>query len=300
MLEYKKHAIVYIGSSNFSKQGFFLAHPNAGNVENGVIISLSDKKAILEWFSKGWEKPVSVIEWNSKAARSLKEEFTQRSYAWGERTANKKIEMCLFLSEPALIDKAKVEGNRLRYERINTNLFKSEVISANDLITINLGPRTDEIKFHVFDATSFENAKRDDGASLFSIDNNMLEETVREDILKGELAKKGIKIGSKGVNIVEPPLLEQYYYNAKHLIRLIRERKTFDEGHRKELEMELTKQHGATGIYLAMHLYNIFEQKGLKEFGIACSNKLDELFQSMPDLKRGYKHFLNRWVTPNG
>lgn len=298
MIEYAKSALVYVGSANFTKQGFFLSHKNLGNLENGVIISFSDKKEIMEWFSKGWEKPVDVAEWNSKAVESMKEDLVSPSYAWGEKKANNHIEIYLFLSNPELIDEAEFEGKKLRFKKIDTRLFKSEVISTKDVITIRL--REDNITFHVFDAISFENAKRDDGESLFSIDNNILEETVREDILKEELAKKGIKIGSRGVNIIEPPLLEQYYYNAKHLIRLIQKKKTFDESHRKELELELAKQYGATGIYLAMHLYGIFEQKGLKEFSIVCSSKLDELFQSIPILTGKYKPFLNQWIIPNG
>ncbi len=300
MIEYAKSALVYVGSANFTKQGFFLSHKNLGNLENGVIITFSDKKEIMEWFSKGWEKPVDVAEWNSKAVESMKEEFVSPSYGWGEKKANNHVEIYLFLSKPELIDKAKIEGKRTQFKQIATNLFKCEVISQKDVITISLRPDEDDITFHVFDSASFENAKRDDGENLFSIDNNILEETVREDILKEEVTKKGIKIGSRGVNIIEPPLLEQYYYNAKHLIRLIQKKKTFDESHRKELESELAKQYGATGIYLAMHLYGIFEQKGLKEFSIVCSTKLDELFQSLPNLAGKYKPFLNRWIIPNG
>lgn len=302
MLEYAKQALVFVGSANFTKQGFFLSHKNLGNLENGVIISFADKKEIMEWFSKGWEKPVDVAEWNSTATESIEEAEPPQSYAWGGKKANNHVEIYLFLSKPELIVKAKIEGMRLQFKQIATKLFKCEVVSTKDVITINLGPDEDDIKFHVFDATSFENAKRSDGESLFSIVNNILEETVREDILKEELAKKKneLKIGSRGVNIIEPPLLEQYYYNAKHLIRLIRKKKTFDESHRKELELELAKQYGATGIYLAMHLYGIFEQKGLKEFSIVCSTKLDELFQSLPDLAGKYKPFLNRWIIPNG
>lgn len=300
MLEYAKQALVYIGSANFTKQGFFLSHKNLGNLENGIIISYSAKKEIMEWFLKGWEEPVDVAEWNSKAVASMKEEFVFSSYACGEKKTNNHVEIHLFLSNPKLIHKAKIEGKRVRFKKIDVHLFKSEVISTKDVMTINFGPDEDDIRFHVFDATSFEHAKRDDGESLFSIDNNILEETVNEDILMEAIAKKGIKIGSRGVNIIEPPLLEQYYYNTKHLIRrLIQKKKTFDESHRKELESELAKQYGATGIYLAMHLYNIFQQKGLNEFSRVCSTKLDELFQSMPDLAGRYKPFLNRWIIPN-
>lgn len=299
MLEYAKQALVYVGSANFTKQGFFLSHKNLGNLENGLIIRLSDKRDLMEWFTKGWEKPVDIVTWNNSAIDNIKEEIQPNSYAWGEMKSDNHVEVYLFLSNPELVYKAKIEGKKSRFERIDSHLFKSEVISTKDIITINLQPYEDDIKFHVFNATIFENAKRDDGESLFSIDNKILEETVREDVLKEELAKKGIKIGSRGVTIVEPPLLEQYYYNAKHLIRLIQKKNYFDESHLRELEVELAKQQGATGAYLTMHLFKIFEQKGLKAFSIVCESKLDELFESLSYRTARYKSFVTRWIIPN-
>lgn len=296
MLEYAKQALLYVGSANFTQQGFFLSHPKKGNVENGLILMVSDKKDLIEWFTKGWEKPVDLDTWNSSATDTPKEDIPAQSYAWGERIADNHIEVYVFLSNPKTVHKARIEGKKTKFKKINTHLFRSEVISTKDIITIYLQDE-DDIKFHVFDPTLFENAKRDDGESLFSIDNRILDETIREEVLKAELSKRGIKISSRGVTIVEPPLLEQFYYNAKHLIKMIQRKTYFDESHLRELKAELAMQHGASGAYLTMHLYKIFKQKGLDDFSFACNNRLDDLFESLSCHTDKYMSFLNQWIN---
>src|SRR5574341_46865 len=242
LLEYEKKSVLYVGSANITKPGFFLTLPEGGNAEHGIILELSDKRDILEWLTKGWEKPVSTDDWHGSEVAMEKPDESLQSYAWGERKDNKTVELFLILSKPDFINKVKVGGKKVSFKQVGTYIYQTIVQSAKEVVIINLQPHDEDIKLQIFDVSMFENAKRDDGENLFSIDNNILDETIREDTLKREIQKKGIKIASKGVNIIEPPLLEQYYYNIRHVAKLVEKKRTFNLSHLNELKKEIQKQ----------------------------------------------------------
>jgi len=62
-IEYSNKEIVFIGSANFSRQGFFLNLAGGANNECGIIISSNEKNIVSDWFKEGWDKPITLSDW---------------------------------------------------------------------------------------------------------------------------------------------------------------------------------------------------------------------------------------------
>lgn len=298
LLEYEKKTVLYVGSANITRPGFFLELPTGGNAEHGIIVELADKRDIIEWLTKGWDKPVGIDEWNGSEVIAVEMGDSMQSYAWAERKDGKKVELYLMLSKPEIINKIRVDGKKTLFNQVGPSFYQAVVQSSREMLVVNL--HDEDIKLHIFDANVFENAKRDDGENLFSIDNNILDETIREDVLKREIQKKGIRIASKGVTIVEPPLLEQLYYNIRHVIKLIGKRRTFDASHLNELKKELQLHQNASGIYFMMQLYKVFHERKLDVFENICLERLNELIKVVQLPEKSFSGFLSQWSANNG
>ena len=97
------------------------------------------------------------------------------------------------------------------------------------------------------------------GDSLFFESNNI--DSVNPATLREAVEKDGIKVTTLGAVVVEPPYLEQYFYNVKDRIALLTRRKFFSDFHIQELKTLLEKISGGEGIYFITQLLKCFVTK---------------------------------------
>ncbi len=297
--------IVYIGSANFTKQGFFSSITEFGNQECGFIMDIRDPieiKQINEWYNKDWKKPCHPDDWNVKVEVDHDQEnFSNEPYAFAAREG-KDVKIEIFI--PGLTVKGKhfkVNSKRFYFSKSIDGLYKTT--NTFDEKTENLSIIIDnyKIKIKIFDGHEFDKIKQMDGDGLFSFIDSPIE-SINIIELSKSIDKLGIKAGNGNYEIIEPPKLEQFYYNVKRGYESIIRKKFLTKSHLMELEEVLNKLEGGTGAYAAMQFIKAFSYLELKqkillnEFKEECKSKINICLQSMGENESKFNKFLNLWV----
>lgn len=307
LLDCGDKSFLYIGSANFTNEGFFRNLSEGANNECGLIIRLSnklEKDAILDWLTKGWEKPIPPAICKMEKAEAQEEERPE-PYAWAEKNGNE-IKVFIFFPDKLSIRKVKIDGKNyvLSQMKEDVNIFYCSIklSQEKEIITVKIPNYDAELKVAIFSAEKFGEARKYDGDSLFSYDDSKID-SIRESVIREGIERDGIKVSvGRGVTVIEPPILEQFYHNAREkFVEIIKRsnKSVFSKYHLSELESELKKQHGGTGIYFISQLYKIFKSKKLIDFYKPCMDKLKELASEENvitfDGADGYESFLEKW-----
>ncbi len=296
-IEYSNKEIVFIGSANFSRQGFFLNLQQGANQECGVIISSKQKHVLDDWFNEGWEKPFTLNEW--KEDESLMEQpeelFQNCPYAWAERINTKEATLFFHIPDNDLLNNVYADGNKLQLKLKATelNIYQCNCKLKGEAIRVQIGKDYDET-IAVFQSEVFETntLKYDD---LFMISNDKMDSISYKE-MADEIDKNGIKI--LGSDIIEPPKLEHYFQIIKNNIRFIESKKQFNEFHFERLKLKLEENSNAEGIYLATQLYKIFSKKAHNKLANLCLERIKALLDETDSLNinfKSYCNFLKNW-----
>ena len=297
-IEYANKEIAFIGSANFSRQGLFLNLEQAANQECGVIISNKQKNILAEWFNEGWEKPVSATEWNEDENLAQQAEVIQdEPYVWAEKVNEKEVNLFFHLPDGQLQNKVFADGTKLVLipKVAELNIYKSKFRPKAEIILIKIGNSFSE-EIIIFNEQSFELRAKEIGESLFFESNNI--DSLSPASLQEAVEKNGIKVSTMGAVVIEPPYLEQYFYNVKNQIAILARRKYFSDYHKIELENLLQNISGGEGIYLITQLLKCFESKQQAEFCLICKSRIEELLSETETLNissQSFNTFFKNW-----
>lgn len=280
-VEYFNKEIVFIGSANFSLQGFFLNLEQAANQECGVVISSKEKHILDDWFNEGWEKPVSILEWNedeSMQAQTEVEFLDLEPYVWAETNEANETILFFYLPNPDLANKVSADNNKLNLTSNNSelNIFQCKYKPKSETVLIKIGNQfTEEIA--ILNLISFEQRAKENGDSLFFEANKI--DSVNPTLLREAIDKEGISVKTLGAVVVEPPYLEQYFYNVKYRIKQLSKRKFFSDYHTEELRTLLNNISGGEGIYFITQLLKCFESKQQDKLYRICNDRVEMLLK---------------------
>lgn len=278
--EYARKEIVFIGSANFSRQGFFLNLNQGANQECGIVISSTTKNIISDWFYEGWEKPITANEWEeAKEALSHSAElFPEQPYVWAELASNKTITIYCYLPNKEFAEQVCADNLKLALNQENPSLliFSGKYPYKSESIRITIGEKFSE-QITVFNELVFEERANEIGDSLFYEPNSI--DSVKPSILKESIEKDGIKVKTLGAVVIEPPYLEQYFYNVKNRLAVLSKRKFFSDYHLQELKNVLKDISQGEGIYFTLQLHKLFEVKQQKLLMNICKERINELLK---------------------
>ncbi|MBS1775499.1 MAG: hypothetical protein JSS64_04375, partial [Bacteroidetes bacterium] len=277
-IEYAKKEIVFLGSPNFSRQGFFQTLVQGANQECGIIISSTTKNVISDWFNEGWEKPVTVDQWieDNEAPAQSADLFPEQPYVWAELSNEKTITIFCYLPHKELAEQVYADDHKLVLKQDNPAvlIFCCSYPHKSETIRITIGKNFSE-QISVFNEFLFEERAKEIGDSLFYEPNRI--DSIEPPILKDAIERDGIKVKTLGAVVIEPPYLEQYFYNVKNRLAILSKRKFFSDYHVRELNDVLNNISGGEGVYFTMQLYKMFEMKGQKQLMNICRERISGL-----------------------
>jgi HKD family nuclease len=296
-IEYSDKEIVFIGSANFSKQGLFLNLEQGANQECGVIISSKEKHVLDNWFNEGWEKPVSIAEWEKDESMAKEEMSKNESYVWVEQLTATDVDLFFYLPDSTLHKEVYADKQKLHLvvEAKELNIYRSKFKPKGETILVKIGDSF-QVEIVIFNETSFEQRTNEIGDSLFFESNNI--DSVNPLTFREAVEKEGIKVTTLGAVVVEPPLLEQYFYNVKNKIASLEKRNFFSDSHTEELKNYLKTVSGGEGIYCTAQLLKCFENKRQIELSRICRERIEKLLSETEALNISYqsfKTFFDNW-----
>lgn len=279
-IEYARKEIVFLGSPNFSRQGFFLNLTQGANQECGILISSATKGVISDWFNEGWENPVAADDWeDDKEALKLSAElFPDQPYVWAELSDEKTITIFFYIPHKELVGHVYADDRKLVLIQQNPSvlIYHCNYPHKTENIRITIGSIFSE-QITVFNEFVFEERAKEIGDSLFYETNKI--DSIKPPILKEAIQRDGIKVKTLGAVVIEPPYLEQYFYNVKNRMAILSKRKFFSDYHVQELKDVLNNISQGEGIYFTLQLYKLFDDKKQKKLMNICKDKLKELLK---------------------
>jgi HKD family nuclease len=297
-IEYANKEINFIGSANFSRQGLFLNLEQGANQECGVIISGKQKNILADWFNEGWEKPVSITEWDEDESLAQQAEIIQdEPYVWAEKVNGKEVNLFFHLPDSELQNKVIADGQKLTLipKVADLNLYQCSFKPKGETILIKIGDFFSE-EITIFNEQLFELRAKEIGDSLFFESNNI--DSVNPATLQEAVEKDGIPITTMGAVVIEPPYLEQYFYNVKNRLAVLARRKFFSDFHNEELENLLQNISGGEGIYFITQLLKCFENKQQTELCLICNRRIEKLLSETGTLNissKSFNAFFKNW-----
>lgn len=277
-IEYARKEIVFLGSPNFSRQGFFTNLALGANQECGIIISSATKNVISDWFNEGWGKPVTADEWeqDNEAQAQSTELFPEQPYVWAELSNEKTIKIFCYLPHKEFVEQVYADEHKLVLTQENPAvlIYSCKYPHKSETIRIDIGKNFSE-HITVFNEFVFEEKAKEIGDSLFYEPNRI--DSIKPSVLKEGIERDGIKVKTLGAVIIEPPYLEQYFYNVKNRLALLSKRKFFSDYHVQELNDVLKNISAGEGIYFTLQLYKMFEEKQQKQLMNICKERINKL-----------------------
>lgn len=208
LTEFNSDAVLFIGSANFTEQGFFKTLNESANQECGIILKVSLKE-MQEWFSEVFWKQLSEIEVaNYTEAEDNSLEFFESQnnhYAWAEKE-NSKITTYIFNPNHLPVRKTK-DGNKIKLQNTDSEfLFKTNEFEEQKQ-TVNFFIGDEKISVSVFELSEYISGLNEKGESIFdlfrgiySVNPTELDTAINE----GKLSIKE----TTSIKITEPPKLE--------------------------------------------------------------------------------------------
>ncbi|MBD0332672.1 MAG: phosphatidylserine/phosphatidylglycerophosphate/cardiolipin synthase family protein [Chitinophagaceae bacterium] len=298
-IEYARKEIVFLGSPNFSRQGFFLSLAQGANQECGIIISSTTKNVISDLFNEGWEKPVTAAEWeeDKEALTQSAVLFPEQPYVWAELSGEKAITIFCYLPDKVLVEQVYADDHKLPLKQENPAvlIYSCKHPFKTESIRVTIGTNFSE-QITVFNEFAFEERAKEIGDSLFYEPNRI--DSIKPPILKEAIERDGIKVKTLGAVVIEPPYLEQYFYNVKNRIAILSKRKFFSDYHVQELKDVLKNISHGEGIYFTLQLYKLFEVKKQNQLMSICKERIKELLEET-GLKNNsvssFENFYKEW-----
>jgi len=304
ILEYPEKSFIYLGSANFTNQGFFNNLNEKANNECGLIIVTKNLEDIKEWLKKGWSKPKLYIEWiDKKDLEDEKENLESKEpYAWAERRKekNNEIKVFIYLPDNKMKNNLKIENKKAKLTQIAPLFYETSINLDKNKAGIEIKINGQEpFKILVFDEEKYEKARIYDGETLFSYKGDKIYR-INENEVSEAIIKDGVSVSvSNSVTsyLIDPPVLEQLYSNIKDNITAVEKRKQFYKSHLDELSEKLKEQKGACGLYLISRLYEVFYKKDLKEFCKKCDERIKSICEESNIIEYSkFSKFLNNWI----
>ncbi len=306
LLEYEKDSVLFIGSANFTEQGFFKSLIEGANHECGLILKVS-RDEMSQWFdSKLWEQLKEAEFGNYTVSDSdFINEKGSNFYAWAEIIDS---EITTFFYLPKIGTKVFDTNNKpIQLEPIEESgnlFFKTTQLKPSketpDVIKFIIDDEKEPVEVAIFNCKDFDEISKGLGYNpylyvkgIHSLDVS----EVREAIKFGKIHHK-----VSAVIIKEPPALEQYFYNVKETVRFYERQKYFSDYDKKMLEKRLGKFESAESLYLSIQLYKTFSKIKLKkpnlfvdDFINICKNRIDVLTNIIGINKKQMENFLEIW-----
>jgi hypothetical protein len=307
LIDYGNKAILYIGSANFTEQGFFKSLIDGGNQESGIVLKIEDKietQSVKDWFDKGWEKPQSVEDWKAMDEPTFDDpDNVDNLYAFAIKE-NRMVKLHLFLPDESIEQIRITVNSKKQYAVMNNEGFYlcelDNISASTEILKVKYG-KYPEIAVAIFSYEKYQEWIQYDGDGLFSYQSSPIESVNDKELSRG-IEREGIKVGGIKSIIIEPPKLEQFYYNVKREVNFIKHKRYFSNYHLQELEKKISSQIGGMGIYLIMQLLKTFmiaeKEKAidLKQFKIVCTKRLNQIVNDLGENKNKFNFFLQRWL----
>ncbi|MDP1726809.1 MAG: hypothetical protein Q8M15_08495 [Bacteroidota bacterium] len=240
LIEYEKNAVLFIGSANFTMQGFFNTIEQGANMECGMLLYLDNKNEMDTWFdNKLWEhiEDEKLINYIPEKDNSLNELIDAETgiYAWAELIHKKTIKT--FIYNPTQLS---VFQNNKQIVCVEENkdlkLFSTNKLKAdkNDKITFKVGDS--DITIVVFDFEEYKDSSDRKGESLLanfyglrSISPSKLKEAIKDESISLSFAKSQVKI-------TQPVFLEQQFKNIFYFTKVLIHKEIFWENQINEIK----------------------------------------------------------------
>ncbi|MEZ5045812.1 MAG: phospholipase D-like domain-containing protein [Chitinophagaceae bacterium] len=297
LTEFNSDAVLFIGSANFTEQGFFKTLNESANQECGIILKVPLKE-MQEWFGENFWKQLSEIEVaDYKEAEDNSLEFFESQnihYAWAEKE-NTKITTYIFNPNNLPVRKTK-DGNKIKLQNTDSEfLFKTnELGEQKQTVIFFIGD--EKISVSVFELTEYIAGLNEKGESIFdsfkgiySVNPTELDTAINE----GKLSIKE----TTSIQITEPPKLEQYFYNVKSLLQSIEHKKYFTDFNEKEIQNEIYKSDDGRILYLTLQLLKTFSAKqNTENIKQECWKRISELSEKLNIDQRTLNTFIKGWL----
>ncbi|MEQ1733976.1 MAG: phospholipase D-like domain-containing protein [Bacteroidia bacterium] len=295
LIEYgTNESVLYIGSANFTKQGFFNTLNEGANQECGVIVSVP-KDELNTWFNTNY--------WNELSPPELKDyEVTQEDteqlntttyYAWAEKTEQEITTTYVYNPEPLLITKTK-NGEEIK-GKTDGEIFSTTELKEDSSGKVNFYIDDKKVEVCVSVPTDYTKALNEKSESIFEGFKGINSVNTKE--LDGAINTRGINMGTTAVKITNYPKLEQYFKNVKLLTENIARKKYFSEYEEKRIETEINSNNDGCTLYLTLQLLKILKQKTNTTNSVkACEKRIDELAKHLGIGKQQLTTFTKRWL----
>jgi hypothetical protein len=175
------------------------------------------------------------------------------------------------------------------------DIYECNCKLKGETILIKIGDSFSE-EITIFNELSFEQRAKEIGDSLFFESNSI--DSVNPATLQEAVEKDGIRVTTLGAVVVEPPYLEQYFYNVKDRIALLTKRKFFSDFHTQELKTLLEKISGGEGIYFITQLLKCFENKKQTKLCDICKDRIQTLLNETETINissQSFTTFFKNW-----
>jgi phosphatidylserine/phosphatidylglycerophosphate/cardiolipin synthase-like enzyme len=298
LTEFNSDAVLFIGSANFTEQGFFKTQNESANQECGIILKVPLKE-MQEWFAESFWKQLSEIEvadYTEAEDNSLEFFDSQNNhYAWAEKV-NSIITTYIFNPNNLPVRKTK-DGIKTKLQRTDSEfLFKTTEFEEQKQ-TVNFFIGDEKISVSVFELTEYIAGLNEKGESIFdsfkgiySVNPTELDIAINE----GKLSIKE----TTSIKITEPPKLEQYFYNVKYLLQSIKHKKYFTDFNESEIQNEINKTDDGRTLYLTLQLFKVFSTKpNTENIKQECTKRISELADKLSIDQKTLNTFIKAWLT---
>jgi phosphatidylserine/phosphatidylglycerophosphate/cardiolipin synthase-like enzyme len=298
LAEFNSDGVLFIGSANFTEQGFFKTLNESANQECGIILKVSAEE-MQEWFNESLWKQLSQSEIeNYVEAKDNSLEFfeTQNShYAWAEKENFKTI---TYIFNPNQLPVTKTKGgNKINVSKVDDDFLikTTELEAQNQKVNFFIGD--EKISIPVFELSEYTLGLNEKGESIFDSFKGIY--SVNPTELDTAIDKQKLSVSeTTGIKITEPPKLEQYFYNVKYLLQSIKHKKYFSDFNEKEIQKEMNKADDGRTFYLTLQLLKVFSTKpNTESIRNVCNKRIAELSDKLNIDKKNLNTFIKGWLT---
>lgn len=298
LTEFYSYAVLFIGSANFTEQGFFKTLNESANQECGIILKVQIEE-MRDWFGQQYWKQLSDNEIaNYKEAEDNSLEFydsQNNHYAWAEKF-NTKITTYIFNPNNFPVRKTKC-GSIIKLEKTDGEFLftTNEFEEQNQKVNFFIGD--ERVSVSVFELAEYIAGLNEKGESIFesfkglySVNSIELDTAINE----GKLSTSE----NTSIKITEPPKLEQYFYNVKYLMKNIENKKYFTDFNVSEIKYEINKIDDGRTLYLTLQLFKVFSTiPNTETIKQECTKRINELAEKLNIDKKTLNTFIKGWLT---
>lgn len=294
LIEYDNaERVLYIGSANFTKQGFFNTLNDGANQECGVIVSVP-KDTLNEWFNTSyWNDPLESKKDYEVTQENTEQLNTTTHYAWAEKTEQDITTTYVYNPKQLPIKKTK-DGVEIK-SKTDGEIFSTTELKEDSSGKVNFYIGDNKVEVCVSVPTDYTTALNEKSESIFELFKGINSVNTKE--LDGAINTRGINTSTTAVKITNYPKLEQYFKNVKLLTENIARKKYFSEYEEKRIETEINSNNDGCTLYLTLQLLKNLKQKTNATNSVkACEKRIDELAKHLGISKQQLTTFTKKWL----